>query len=90
MSGCIISDSFCRIASDECIAIYGLVYPVYNLLLALSTAGIPLAISKLVAEYEEQGKSGMSMRILKLSLLVLSAVGVLVAGFIFINAQWAG
>lgn len=79
---------FARIASDECIAIYGLVYPVYNLLLALSTAGIPLAISKLVAEYEEQGKSGMSMRILKLSLLVLSAVGVLVAGFIFINAQW--
>lgn len=79
---------FARIASDECGAIYSLVYPVYNLLLALSTAGIPLAISKLVAEYEEQGKSGMSMRILKLSLLLLSVVGICVAGFIFINADW--
>lgn len=79
---------FARIASDECGAIYSLVYPVYNLLLALSTAGIPLAISKLVAEYEEQGKSGMSMRILKLSLLLLSAVGICVAGFIFVNADW--
>lgn len=79
---------FARIASDECGAIYSLVYPVYNLLLALSTAGIPLAISKLVAEYEEQGKSGMSMRILKLSLLLLSAVGICVALFIFVNADW--
>lgn len=79
---------FGYIASEECLALYTMVYPIYNLLLALSTAGIPLAISKLVAEYEEQGKSGMSMRILKLSLLVLSAVGILVGVFIFVNADW--
>ena len=79
---------FGYIASEDCLAIYSLVYPVYNLLLALSTAGIPLAISKLVAEYEEHGKSGMSLRILKLSLLMLSTVGILVGGFIFINADW--
>ncbi len=79
---------FARIASDECGAIYALVYPLYNLLLALSTAGIPLAISKLVAEYEEQGKSGMSLRILKLSLLLLASVGVVVAVVLFISADW--
>lgn len=79
---------FGYIASEDCLAIYSMVYPVYNLLLSLSTAGIPLAISKLVAEYEEQGKSGMSMRILKLSLLVLSTVGIFVGGFIFVNADW--
>ena len=79
---------FARIGSDECIAIYGLVYPLYNLLLALSTAGIPLAISKLVAEYEEEGKSGISMRILKVSLLLLSAVGAAVAVLIFVKADW--
>ncbi len=79
---------FARIASDECGAIYALVYPLYNLLLALSTAGIPLAISKLVAEYEEQGKSGMSLRILKLSLLLLASVGIIVAVALFISADW--
>lgn len=79
---------FARIASDECGAIYALVYPIYNLLLALSTAGIPLAISKLVAEYEEQGKSGMSLRILKLSLLLLASIGILVAVVLFISADW--
>ena len=79
---------FARIASDECGAIYALVYPIYNLLLALSTAGIPLAISKLVAEYEEQGKSGMSLRILKLSLLLLASIGIVVAVALFISADW--
>ena len=79
---------FARIASDECGAIYALVYPIYNLLLALSTAGIPLAISKLVAEYEEQGKSGMSLRILKLSLLLLASIGIVVAVALFISANW--
>ena len=78
---------FARIATDECGAIYSMVYPLYNLLLALSTAGIPLAISKLVAEYEEQGKSGMSLRILKLSLFVLAAIGIGVAVAIFTNAE---
>lgn len=79
---------FGYIASEDCLAIYSMVYPVYNLLLALSTAGIPLAISKLVAEYEEKGKSAMSIRILRLSLLVLSTVGILVGVFIFVNADW--
>ena len=53
---------FGTIVSEDCLALYSMVYPIYNLLMALSTAGIPLAISKLVAEYEEQGRSGMSMR----------------------------
>ena len=79
---------FGYIASEDCLALYSMVYPIYNLLMALSTAGIPLAISKLVAEYEEQGKSGMSMRILKLSLLMLSAIGICVGAFIFLNAEW--
>ena len=79
---------FARLASDECGAIYALVYPIYNLLLALSTAGIPLALSKLVAEYEEQGKSGMSLRILKLSLLLLASVGIIVSVALFISADW--
>lgn len=79
---------FGYIASEDCLALYNMVYPVYNLLLSLSTAGIPLAISKLIAEYEEQGKSGMSMQILKVSLLALATIGICVGGFIFVNAEW--
>ena len=79
---------FGYIASGDLLALYNMVYPIYNLLLALSTAGIPLAISKLVAEYEEQGKSGMSMRVLKVSLAALATVGICVGVFVFIGADW--
>ena len=37
-------------------ALYGYAYNIYNLFLIISSAGIPLAISKLVSEYNEQGK----------------------------------
>lgn len=79
---------FARMVGEEGSAIYGLVYPLYNLLLALSTAGIPLAISKLIAEREERGESGTSLRIFKLSLLVLASIGICVAVVVFLNAQW--
>jgi len=88
MMGALYRIPFARIVGEEGSAIYGLVYPVYNLLLALSTAGIPLAISKLIAEREEQGYSQESLRIFKVALLLLSAVGLSVGVIIFINADW--
>jgi O-antigen/teichoic acid export membrane protein len=39
-----------NIAGDEVLGIFSLVYPVYMVALYLSVAGIPLAISKLIAE----------------------------------------
>lgn len=88
MMGALYRIPFARIVGEEGSAIYGLVYPIYNLLLALSTAGIPLAISKLIAEREEQGYSQESLRIFKIALLLLSAIGLSVGILIFINAEW--
>lgn len=88
MLGALYRIPFARIVGEEGSAIYGLVYPMYNLLLALSTAGIPLAISKLIAEREEQGYSQESLRIFKLALLVLAAIGLCVGVLVFANANW--
>ena len=77
MMGALYRIPFARIVGEEGSAIYGLVYPIYNLLLALSTAGIPLAISKLIAEREERGYSQESLRIFKVALLLLSALDAL-------------
>jgi stage V sporulation protein B len=38
------------IIGDEGIGLYQMAYPVYSSLLAISTAGIPVAVSKLVSE----------------------------------------
>lgn len=39
-----------NIAGDDVLGIFTLVYPVYMVALTLSVAGIPLALSKLIAE----------------------------------------
>ncbi|WP_226675856.1 polysaccharide biosynthesis protein [Rossellomorea aquimaris] len=45
-----------NIAGDEVLGIFSLVYPVYMVALILSVAGIPIAISKLIAEARAEKK----------------------------------
>ena len=73
--GAIYRIPFNRIAGEEAAGLYGLCYPVYTFLLALSTAGIPLAVSKLVAEREEFGDAPGSKRIFYLTLTTLLLIG---------------
>ena len=52
-----------NIAGDEVLGIFSLVYPVYMVALYLSVAGIPLAISKLIAEANTRSESGQVKKI---------------------------
>ncbi len=56
-------------------ALYNTSYMIYNLLFVISTAGLPTAISKLVAESESTGDYDGSRKILKVSLLLLLGIG---------------
>lgn len=65
-------------------ALYNTSYTIYNLLFVISTAGLPTAISKLVAESDSRGDYDGSEKILKVSfflLLVICAIGFLVLFF---------
>lgn len=88
MLGALYRIPFNRIVGEEGAALYGLSYSLYSLLFALSTAGIPLAVSKMVAVYEERGAHGESVRLLKAAFLMLAGVGVVVALFVFTQAEW--
>ena len=46
---------FHAVIGDEGGALYGYAYTIYLLFMSLSSAGIPLAISKLVSEYQTLG-----------------------------------
>ena len=58
MLGALYRIPFNRIVGEEGAALYGLSYSVYSVLFALSTAGVPLAVSKMVAVYEERAEHG--------------------------------
>lgn len=88
MLGALYRIPFARIVGSEGVAIYNLGYPLYSLLLALSTAGIPLAVSKLIAECEERQEYTTSKRILRLALVVLSIIGLCVGIALFVGADY--
>ena len=88
MLGALYRIPFNRIAGEEAASLYGLVYPVYSILLALSTAGIPLAVSKLIAEQEKKGDTAASRRIFFVTLTVLVVIGVACAFSLYFASDW--
>lgn len=66
-----------RMIGDEGIGLYQMAYPVYLVFMALSTAGMPLSISKLVAERTALGDREGARRVLRLALAVLGGLGLL-------------
>ncbi len=65
-----------RLIGPEGMGLYNLVYPIYILIIVVTTAGIPLGISKLVSESEVGGNRRRSYQILWLSLLILICSGI--------------
>jgi len=66
-----------RLIGDEGIGLYQMAYPVYLVFMALSTAGMPLAISKLVAERAALADFAGARRVLRLALGILGGLGLL-------------
>ena len=68
--------------------LFGMAYPVYTIILSISAAGVPLAISKMVSERYAAGDRTSILRILKLSLLLLAGIGLLAGLLLFLAAPF--
>ena len=68
-----------NVAGDRVFGIYNAVYPFYQLLLVMVTAGFPVAVSLLVAQHEAVGDRMGARHVLKASVLLLAVSGL--AGF---------
>jgi stage V sporulation protein B len=67
-----------RLIGAEGVGLFNLVYPVYILLIVITTAGIPLALSKMVAEETARGNHAGARRIFHVALTVLLTIGFLI------------
>ena len=81
-----------RMVGAEGIGLYQMAYPFYTAVLAISTAGIPVALSILVAEQVAHGNQAGARRILRVALTLLLGLGLvgmavflLVADFVAIR-----
>ncbi|NLB42898.1 MAG: oligosaccharide flippase family protein, partial [Clostridiales bacterium] len=55
---------------------YSMAYPIYSVLLVISSAGIPTAISKMVAENIDMRKEGDSHGVFKISAKLMLIIGI--------------
>lgn len=66
-----------RLLGGEGMGLYQMAYPIYTTILALATAGVPVAISVLVSKKETEGYTGDSRKIFKVSLIMLFVFGII-------------
>ena len=75
------------IFGDEGIGLYQMAYPVYSSLLAISTAGIPVAVSKLVSENIALRDFREAARVFRIAMVILSLTGLVIALLLFFGAE---
>lgn len=76
------------ILGTEGMGIYNASYTIYNWLFMISTAGLPVAVSKMVAESSAVGNFAEAQKIFKISRRLLFAVGVVGSLALFFGARF--
>ncbi len=78
----------------ESIGVFNAAYSIYAMLFMLSTSGLPVAVSKLVAASNEKGRGIEAKRIAKLAMLVFGVIGLVFAVALIVFApniaEWTG
>ena len=64
-----------NILGTEGMTHFNAAYKIYGFLLALSTAGLPMALSKLVAQSQALGRHNQARRLLRVALMLFAALG---------------
>lgn len=77
-----------RLLGGEGIGLYQMAYPIYLLALGLSTAGIPAAISILVAEQEAYGRHAGALRVFYTARLLMGVLGFVCSAGLYCGAGW--
>ena len=75
------------IIGDDGMGIYQKAYPVYSLLLVISTAGLPLAVSKLVAAHMAKGDRAGANKVFKTALGLLAVAGLIASIILFLFSK---
>lgn len=86
--GAIYRIPLARLLGGEGMGLYQMAYPIYTTILALATAGVPVAISVLVSKRETEGYSGDSKRIFRVSLIMLFVFGIILSLLVAQSARF--
>ncbi len=77
-----------NLIGDDGMGYYQSAYPIYLLLLVISTAGFPTAIAKIVSEKTAIGDRYGAHRVFKVSFIALFFVGIITSSILFFGARF--
>ncbi|OUQ88734.1 polysaccharide biosynthesis protein [Brevibacillus brevis] len=75
-----------EIVGDRGLGLYQEVYPLYLTFLILATAGVPVALSRVIAEALAEGKQGSIGQILARSMVMMGAIGLVLFGLLYVSS----
>lgn len=77
-----------QVMGAEGVGLYQLLFPIYMLLWAASSAGISLAIANMIAKEVSKGEEGNAVHILNVSLLISLPLSFVLSIIVFFGAPW--
>lgn len=77
-----------RLLGGEGIGLYQMAYPIYMLCLAVSSAGLPVAISIMVAERNAINDYRGGQKVFHLSMAALTLTGIFFSALLYFGAEW--
>ncbi|MFY0543735.1 putative polysaccharide biosynthesis protein [Brevibacillus sp. H7] len=75
-----------EIVGDSGLGLYQEVYPLYLTFLILATAGVPVALSRVIAEALAEGKRELISQILARSLVMMGGIGLILFAVLYLSA----
>ncbi|MCC8435125.1 polysaccharide biosynthesis protein [Brevibacillus sp. M2.1A] len=75
-----------EIVGDRGLGLYQEVYPLYLTFLILATAGVPVALSRVIAEALAEGKQGSIGQILARSMVMMGAIGLILFALLYVSS----
>ena len=85
--GAVYKIPFGNIVGPEGQTYFNVAYNIYNVLLTISTAGLPLAISKLTSQAHTQGRENQKRKIFSTAIWLFFAMGLVGTLLMFFGAD---
>ena len=85
--GAVYKIPFGNIVGSEGQTYFNVAYNIYNVLLTISTAGLPLAISKLTSEAHAQGRENEKRKIFRTAIWLFFGLGLVGSALMFFGAE---
>ncbi len=86
--GAVFKIPLARLLGEEGMGLFSASYTMYSFMFIIATAGLPVAISKLVSEAKETGRGNQAKKILKISMIILGVIGVFGSSALYFGADF--